>query len=91
MKRVLFVRGTSIYNDSRATKEIKALLESGHFVTVLGWNREGIALEKVKDLFNSSNLILNFFDERLNHGSGFRGLFKTIKFNHWIKKYIKKK
>ncbi|HHU72431.1 MAG TPA: hypothetical protein GXZ21_10445, partial [Clostridiales bacterium] len=43
MKIIAYIRSSNIYDDSRATKEITALLDEGYKVVVLGWNRDGKA------------------------------------------------
>ena len=51
MKTVAFIRGTGIFSDSRSMKEITALIEDGYRVEVLGWDRDGDALERCKATF----------------------------------------
>ena len=55
MKRVVFIRSDGIYMDSRAIKEITALLEVGYHVVILGWDRDGAALDQCKKIFNGEN------------------------------------
>jgi len=87
--KVIYARSTAIYNDSRATKEIKTLLKHGYHVTVLAWDREGISEDKIKNVFNSDLLSIHLFKKELKHGSGIKGLFKTLSFCRWINKNIK--
>lgn len=54
MKKVILIRSTSIYNDSRATKEILSLSKHGYHVIVLGWNRDGVANERCQEIFPNS-------------------------------------
>lgn len=61
MKSIAYIRASNIYDDSRATKEIKALLELGLHIDVYGWNRSGCALEKCLQSFDSQLDNLSFF------------------------------
>ena len=67
MKTVVFIRGSNIYSDSRATKEILALQEAGYHVVVLGWDRNGRAKHNVKMQF-ASNVEFRFFSLALKNG-----------------------
>ncbi len=51
MNTIIFIRATNIYDDSRATKEIVSLSQNGYNVIVLGWNRDGNAVERTKGSF----------------------------------------
>ena len=57
---VVFVRSSNIFDDSRATKELVALLEAGYSINVLGWNREGSAKEKCEELFSGYSEYISF-------------------------------
>ena len=66
MKRVAFIRSDGIYMDSRAIKEVTALLETGYHVVILAWDRDGDALEQCKKIFNGENRPdYYFFDSRV--------------------------
>jgi glycosyltransferase involved in cell wall biosynthesis len=84
MKHVAYIRSGSIYTDSRATKEIKALLEAGYKVTVIGWDRTGIAEENCKKVFNYDKQWLSFDFFSLNIRSE-RGIKNSTKFLSWLK------
>lgn len=88
MKTAAFVRTTSIYNDSRATKEIKALAEAGYRVVVLGWNRDGKSEELSKREIGSDRVEFCFFDSILSNGIGIRNLDKLVKWFHWVTKQL---
>ena len=48
---IAYTRSSTIYDESRATKEIFAFLEAGYSVVVLGWDRNGVAYDKCVSLF----------------------------------------
>lgn len=89
-KTICFIRQTSIYNDSRATKTIKSLLHSGYKVIVLGWDREGDAQEKTKKVFENDDISLFFYNKQLQHGAGLKGIIKLLGFIGWVNKMVKK-
>lgn len=82
---IAFTRGSTIYDDSRATKEILALLESGYKVKVFGWDRNGKACNECKQLFsNYKNNILFYF---YNGNTGKKTINKIIcrlKWSKWL-------
>lgn len=82
MKTVIFVRTTSIYNDSRAIKEILSLSNNGYKVIVLGWDRNGKATEKCSSLFND-NVSLYFFKCNIIK-IGFRHIDKLALWFKWV-------
>ena len=86
MRTVCFIRQTEICNDSRATKTIETLSRR-YNVIVLGWNRSGDAPEKSKGLF-PSNVTFRFYNKKLPHGSGLKGLGKLVGFIRWVKKQV---
>ncbi len=90
MKTIAFVRGTSIFNDSRSTKEIMALVEAGYQVEVLGWDRDGSAVEQCKEAFASVSDVVNFsfYDARVENGIGIRNIDKLIGWIKWILKSL---
>ena len=89
-KIIIFVRTTEIYNDSRASKEIKALSKAGFNIVVLGWNRNGKAVEECKKAFNGyDNVSFRFYDCRLSNGIGIKNINKLIKWGKWVKRQIK--
>lgn len=86
---IVFARSSTLFDDSRATKEILALLEAGYNVTVLGWDRSGYALEKCVELFSNYNdqISLKMFSGTV--GSGFiQKIVSRIAWNRWLKKEI---
>lgn len=61
MERIAYVRSSSIYDDSRATKEIKALSKQGFFVEVFGWNRDGDASCECNNVFKNDENVRFYF------------------------------
>ena len=49
--KIAFLRSSGIYDDSRATKELMALLEEGYIIDVYGWDRTGCSVERVESVF----------------------------------------
>lgn len=92
MKTVAFVRGSGIFNDSRSTKEIMALAEAGYRVVVLGWDRDGTAVEQCKEVFASvvDVVSFSFFDVRAENGIGIKNIDKLVSWFRWIQKTLKK-
>ena len=89
MKTVAFVRASNIYDDSRASKEISALIDAGYKVVILGWNRDGKAKEKTLNLFGKANVEILFYDCSAKNGIGLRNISKLLKFILWVKKNLK--
>ena len=90
MKTIAFIRASNIYDDSRATKEIKALVEAGYKVFVLGWNRDGVAEEKTNKIFDKSNVKTFFYNASAKNGIGFRNISKLLMFFLWVYKTLRK-
>ena len=91
MKRVAFIRSDGIYLDSRAIKEVTALLEAGYQVTILGWDRDGAALERCSQVFTGENRPeYYFFDSRvIGFIGGIRNIGLVLKWLIWIYKRLK--
>lgn len=74
-KSILYIRADGIYYDSRATKEIKTLLDAGYHIIVLGWDRDGKAETKCCSEFKIyGNQIEFFLYKGMIHGSASHGL-----------------
>lgn len=84
-KKIIYLRSTEIFNDSRATKEINSYA-SKYNVLVLGWNRNSNNL-KIK---NKKNVKYQFFNKKAKYGSGIKNLLNIFKFNLWLIKQMKK-
>ena len=85
---VAFVRSTCIYDDSRATKEINALLDGGYKVVVLGWDRNGEAESQTMLLFKDKNVVCHFYHCIVPSGIGIKNLSKLLKWIRWTKKEL---
>lgn len=94
MKKVIYVRTTGIYDDSKATKEIFALLEDGFRVLVVGWDRFGNALTKCSDLFSqySESITFCLYEKLVPNGGniGTKNILTMLKWLIWARKVIKK-
>ena len=89
MKSIAYVRYADVFYDSRATKEIKALLDAGFQVTVLGWDRTGHAEEKCKETFRGyDNVALRFYPQPVN-GIGLRDIGKLAGWFRWVASTLK--
>lgn len=83
--KVAFLRGSSIFDDSRATKEINALLSAGYRVDVYGWDREGNAQEKVALEFKQFEESISFDFFKGKSGKRFVGkVLSRIRWNKWL-------
>lgn len=92
MKKVIYIRSSNIYDDSRATKEITALLENGYMVIVFGWNRDGDAEKKSEAQFQKyqNQIFFRFFQTRVSGGIGIKNINLLWSWLKWIKKEVKK-
>lgn len=92
MSTIAFVRATNIYDDSRATKEIEALLDGGHKVYVLGWNRNNVSTDTCKKIFKKYQgfVFFAFYNCPLPNGIGMKNISKLVGFNKWIKDRLNK-
>lgn len=87
MKTVIFIRTYSIYNDSRDVKEIMSLYNAGYRMVVLGWDRDGKALARCKEIF-PRDIKFKFFPIRLKT-IGFRNIDKLLRWFSWEYNTIK--
>lgn len=92
MKTVALIRSTGIYNDSRATKEIYALIEAGYKVLVLGWDRDGVSGARSKEVFCSVSSSVDFFfyEQPLSNGIGMKNIYKLCGWFCWVYKTLKR-
>ncbi|MCI6299797.1 MAG: glycosyltransferase [Megasphaera elsdenii] len=87
-KTVVLIRTTSIYNDSRAMKEINTLSRHGYRVIVLGWDRDGKAITQCKKNFNN-DIIFYFFERQLKN-IGLRHINRLFSWFSWVYKTLYK-
>lgn len=88
MKTVIFIRTYGIYNDSRDVKEILSLYNSGYHIIALGWDRDGQALSRCKQIF-PQNIEFYFFPVKIDT-IGFRNISKLFRWFKWEYTTIKK-
>jgi len=82
--RVVYLRSTSIFNDSRATKETNTLIKYNFKLLVLGWDRDGFGASKLNSLSEKNNFEIAYFKIRSNYGDGYKSLGKLILFQLWL-------
>lgn len=88
--KIVYTRSSTIYDDSRATKEINALLEAGYHVVVLGWDRTGNAKSLCNELFDikKRSITFKFFDGKV--GNNFISkLISRVKWGKWLKRALR--
>ena len=90
MKEIAYIRSCSFYDDSRATKEVKALLQAGYKVHIIGWDRDGKALDKCKSIF-TGEIDYSFYCVPVDGNIGFKGALKLISFFMYVKETLRKK
>ena len=88
MNTIAYIRATGIYSDSRATKEITDLANSGKRVIVLGWDRDGKGTDECSRIFTNSNISFRMYDVRAIEGIGIKNIHKLLGWMHWIKKQL---
>ncbi|SEH64562.1 Glycosyltransferase involved in cell wall bisynthesis [Ruminococcus flavefaciens] len=87
--KIVYTRSSTIYDDSRASKEISAFLEAGYKVIVLGWDRNKLAVEKCKELFKEYNNSIKFRFYSGNEGKNkINKILSRINWNKWLKKQL---
>lgn len=87
MKKIAYLRSTSIINDSRANKEIDAYVEQKNLVYVFGWNRRNLTNIGFDD---NTNITFFMYNKKSNYGDGIKNIFKLLKFEIWLYKNLKK-
>ena len=82
--RVMLIRSTEIFNDSRVTKEITTYLKNNFKVMVIGWNRKGnnLSNKELKVKKNSAKIYL--YNKKCNYGEGMKSIFKMVGFQLFI-------
>lgn len=91
MKTVVFCRMSDIYNDSRAIKEITALLKNGYFVMILGWNKNGNSSDKIKEsLASFSNYSIHLFNQKRSDSTFVKKIMNRYNWSKWAANIIKK-
>ena len=88
--KVVVIRSTAIFKDSRTSKLINELLLLGAEVKVLGWDRLGEYCETAEFKSENGTANIEFFKIPCPYGGGIKNLFKSLKFQNWVKTQIKK-
>ena len=90
MKTVAYIRSDDVYYDSRATKEIRALLDAGFRVALLGWERTGRAEEKCREIFREyGEISFRFYPQPMPNGIGIRNAGKLLGWFRWVAAQLK--
>ena len=82
-KNILYLRSTSIINDSRASKEID-FYKKDYNVSAIGWNRQQLEIKDEK------NVRYIMYNKKSQYGLGMRNIFKLMFFELWINRITKK-
>ena len=90
MDTIAYIRTTGIYNDSRATKEIIDLANSGRQIIVLSWDRDGKANDECKKVFSQAhNVSFHFYSVYAQSGIGFHNIHKLVGWFKWVYRQLK--
>lgn len=82
--KIIYLRSTSIVNDSRASKEITTLLKNNLNVHVLGWDRERIIKDYKNVKVNEEKIKTNFFKFKTAYGGTKKTVLGIILFQIWL-------
>ncbi len=82
-RKIVYLRSTSIFNDSRAVKEIDALLENNYKLLVFGWDRDGFGKIKLSTSQKRDVLKIFYFKIKSNYGDGLKSIAKLLLFQIW--------
>ena len=83
---VVYIRSTSIINDSRASKEITTLCNEGYKVLVLGWDRDSRITDYNNVSINGNNINCDFFKYKTPYGGSIKTIFVLLFFQIWLLK-----
>ena len=81
---VVFLRSTSIINDSRVVKETQTLEKNGYNVKILGWDRDGFLENESNINFESTHIFIKAFKRKSKYGDGMKSIFKLFQFQIWL-------
>lgn len=86
---VAFTRSSTIFDDSRASKELFAFLEAGYKVIVFGWDRSGKAVVECTELFKEYKDSIRFkFYSGSTGESKISKIVSRMKWNKWLKSQL---
>lgn len=81
---------SDIYNDSRAIKEITALLKNGFFVIIVGWNKNGNSESKINESLSSfSNYSVHLFNQKRPDSTFVKKILNRYDWSMWAINIIK--
>ena len=83
-KKVIFLRSTSIKNDSRVIKEAECLKKNGFDVSILGWDRDGFFGDNSKLEVEGIEIPVKVFERKAEYGAGMKSIFKLLQFQIWL-------
>ena len=89
--KILFIRANPVKPDSRVEKEVTCLHNHGYEVSVLGWDRNDdypLRSEPLND--NLSDVTAYRVGIKASFGSGMKNFRYLLKFQHEIRKFLKK-
>ncbi|MGN0798567.1 MAG: glycosyltransferase family 4 protein [Christensenellales bacterium] len=88
--KVLIIRSTSIFKDSRTIKLINELLSLGYEVEILGWDRQGEYGDSILEYqYGGNTAKIYLFKRYCPYGAGLKNIFNFVRFRSWIKKQVK--
>jgi len=89
MKKIIMILTNGFDPDPRVYKEAKTLVQAGHDVEILCWDRENKYLDKENDIIDGIK-IKRFFTKS-KYGSGHKQFLAYLKFMKEVKKYMRGK
>ena len=92
MKKIVLIRSNSINPDPPVEKMADALLELGHSVTVIGWDRSSNYNQKIEFRdYKHGTIKVVLFGIRASFGGGLkRNLIPLIKFQYRLDRWLRK-
>ena len=85
LNRIAYIRAGCIYNDSRAQKEIEALLGGNYYVYILNWDRDGKDVLETSKLFSKyKNYEQHTFRYNAENGIGLRNISILVRWIKWV-------
>ena len=90
-KIIAYVTASDVYDDSRVTKELQALLEAGYKIVVYGWDRSGTAEKMCNKLYSKhGGQIKCCFFKKSDGGKVIKKLYVRYMWCRWLKTQLLK-
>jgi glycosyltransferase involved in cell wall biosynthesis len=89
MKNIIMILTNGFNPDPRVYKEARTLVDAGHNVEILCWDRENKHIDKTKE--NLDGIKIKRFFAKSKYGSGYKQIISYLKFIKAVKDYIKDK